>query len=165
MNFSDLSSYEPTAWSWSFPGGTPSSSTDRNPAGVTYASPGTYDVRLVARNSSGADTLVRSCAVTVTPSVSVREGGSTPAGLSLSQNYPNPFNPSSVIRFSVQTEARVRLAVYDLLGREVRVLVDGVVGPGERSVAFDGAGLPSGAYVCRLEAGGMTIHRRMMLVR
>lgn len=174
VGFFDQSSYEPTAWSWSFPGGTPSSSTDRNPSGVTYASAGSYEVRLLARNASGADTLLRSCAVTVTPAVAVMEQPAGPAGFSLAQNYPNPFNPATVIQFSVHKEngetaqggeVLVQLSVYDLLGREVRVLVNGVLPEGPHTVLFDGAGLPSGVYFYRLQAGGTMLQRRMMLVR
>jgi hypothetical protein len=57
------------------------------------------------------------------------------------------------------------LAVYDVLGREVALLVDGPVGPGEHAVHFDGTTLASGVYLCRLQAGGMVLSRAMMLLR
>jgi hypothetical protein len=58
----------------------------------------------------------------------------------------------------------VRLAVYDLLGREVAVLVNGMVEPGSHEVAFDGSGLSSGLYFCRLQAGGFMQTRKMVLL-
>jgi len=93
-----------------------------------------------------------------------------PEGMRLEQNYPNPFNGTTVIRFSVnrgevQSAKRVRLAVYDMLGREVAVLVDGMVEPGEHDLTFDGSSLASGMYLYRLEAGGFVDTKRMLLLR
>jgi aminopeptidase N len=68
----------------------------------------------------------------------------------LEQNYPNPFNPVTVIRFEVPSAGRARLAVYDLLGREVAVLLDGEQEPGTYSTSFDGTNLATGVYVYRL---------------
>ena len=65
VNFTDLSSNDPTSWSWSFPGGTPSSSTVQNPS-VTYSTPGSYDVTLTATNSSGSDGETKTGYITVT---------------------------------------------------------------------------------------------------
>ena len=94
----------------------------------------------------------------------------TPGEFALLQNYPNPFNPATVIRFSVQGgpgvgAARVRLAVYDLLGREVAVPVNGVLPAGAHSVTFDGAVLPSGVYLYRLTAAGRIATKAMVLVK
>jgi PKD repeat protein len=70
VSFTDLSANEPTSWSWTFAGGTPSSSTAQNPT-VTYATAGTYDVTLVATNSAGSDTEVKTGYITVTSAPSV----------------------------------------------------------------------------------------------
>jgi enterochelin esterase family protein len=93
-----------------------------------------------------------------------------PEGMRLEQNYPNPFNGATVIRFSVnrgevQSAKRVRLAVYDLLGREVAVLMDGVVGSGVHAVEFRAEGLSSGVYLYRLTAGGNVITRKLAYIR
>lgn len=69
----------------------------------------------------------------------------------LEQNYPNPFNPVTTIRYTVGGEAWVRLAVYDVLGREVAVLVNGVRSQGHYEAQFDASGLASGVYVYRME--------------
>jgi hypothetical protein len=92
-----------------------------------------------------------------------------PEGFSLSQNYPNPFNPTTKIRFEVPKQGLVRLAVYDVLGREVKLLVQEIKTAGTYEVEFDASGLPSGTYFYRLTAGsptgGFTQTRRMVLVK
>ena len=83
----------------------------------------------------------------------------------LEQNYPNPFNPTTTIRYSLRDLGRVSLRVYDVMGREVMVLVDGVQGAGEYAVVVDATGLSSGVYVYQLRAGGYVFTRKMMLVK
>jgi hypothetical protein len=70
----------------------------------------------------------------------------------LSQNYPNPFNPVTEIRYQISDFRYLHLAVFDLLGREVARLVDEPKAPGRYSVTFDGSGLASGVYACRMSA-------------
>ena len=88
----------------------------------------------------------------------------TPWTVSLSQNYPNPFNPSTHIRFTTSGNY-VRVKVYDAVGREVRSLVDGTYPAGEHDVIFDGTGLPSGTYYCRIESGSFHQVRTMILMK
>ena len=83
----------------------------------------------------------------------------------LEQNYPNPFNPTTTIRYSLKETGKVSVRVYDVMGREVKVLVDGVQGAGEYSVVMDATGLSSGVYVYQLRAGGLLLTRKMMLVK
>ena len=97
--------------------------------------------------------------------VGVEDGAPLPAAFSLSQNYPNPFNPSTEIEFQVAAFGRARLAVYDLLGREVSLLVDGTLDPGLHTVRFDAANLASGVYIYRLATQGHTATRTMLLMR
>jgi hypothetical protein len=73
-----------------------------------------------------------------------------PGHYHLHQNYPNPFNSSTTIRFSIPRREHVTLKVFDVLGREVAMLVDGEINPGEHSVVYDTKGLASGVYFCRL---------------
>ena len=73
-----------------------------------------------------------------------------PTAPKLEQNYPNPFNPTTVIRYQLPAVSSVRLAVYDLLGRELTVLINERKAPGSYEVKFDGAGLASGMYFYRL---------------
>ena len=78
---------------------------------------------------------------------------------------PNPMVSHAAIRYQVARAARVRLAVYDVSGREVARLVDREEGPGIREVLFDGAALPTGVYRCRLEAGETTLERIVVRLR
>ncbi len=87
----------------------------------------------------------------------------TPSAYTLTQNYPNPFNPTTVITYQLPVASHVQLAVYDVLGREVRVLVDGLMQAGTHQAAFIGSGLPSGTYVYRLRAGNWSQARMMIL--
>jgi hypothetical protein len=84
----------------------------------------------------------------------------------LRQNYPNPFNPGTTISYTLKSDGKVRLAVYDLMGREVAVLVDGVQAAGRHEVSFSGADLPSGVYFYRIvTANNEVITRRMALIK
>ncbi|MCL4400060.1 T9SS type A sorting domain-containing protein [Patescibacteria group bacterium] len=83
----------------------------------------------------------------------------------LSQNYPNPFNPTTTIQFSVQKRSLVVLKVYNILGQEVKTLVQGEISPGSHEIMFDGSSLPSGTYIYRLSAGNYTETKKMMLLK
>jgi hypothetical protein len=89
----------------------------------------------------------------------------TASDFRLEQNYPNPFNPSTQIQFTLRTSNIARLSVYDILGREVAVLVDGLMPAGAHQVTFDASGLASGIYMYRLQSGGQSITRRMILIK
>lgn len=88
-----------------------------------------------------------------------------PSDFQLYQNYPNPFNPSTTIRYSLPKQSYIRLAVYDLLGRELAVLVDGEVGAGEQEVRFDASNLSSGTYIYRLQTDGRVETKKMSLLK
>jgi hypothetical protein len=86
-------------------------------------------------------------------------------GFRLEQNYPNPFNPKTVVSYQLSVVSAVRLVVYDLLGREVRKLVEESKPAGRYQVTFDAAGLSSGIYLYRLTAGHFVETRRMVLMK
>jgi hypothetical protein len=90
-----------------------------------------------------------------------------PETFALEQNFPNPFNPGTKIGFRVWGlgSSWVRLAVYDMLGREVAVLVDEPRDPGSYTVPFSAQGMSSGMYVYRLSAGGFAQTRSMLLLK
>jgi hypothetical protein len=88
-----------------------------------------------------------------------------PREFMLQQNYPNPFNPTTVVRYQIPGASQVRLVVYDMLGREVAVLVNGKEEAGYHTAMFDGSGLASGVYLYRLTSGSYTETRKMVLVR
>ncbi|MCH8496016.1 MAG: T9SS type A sorting domain-containing protein [Balneolales bacterium] len=105
--------------------------------------------------------------------VSITDGTNTsmeaisdmPSEVKLAQNFPNPFNPTTRISYELPAESQVRLAVYDLLGRQVAVLVNDRMSPGEHSVNFNAASLSSGVYIYRLEASGVVLTQKMTLVK
>ena len=84
--------------------------------------------------------------------VAVHEPASVPATFRLDQNYPNPFNPTTIISYNLPTSSLVTIKVYDVLGRELKTLLNERQVAGEHSVRFDGSGLPSGVYFYRTEA-------------
>lgn len=103
--------------------------------------------------------------VNVLDPLSVDDGLESPREIELAQNFPNPFNPTTEIGYRISEIGRTRLAIYDLLGREVAVLVDGVQTAGSHSVTFDASRLASGMYLYKLEAGGHVITKKLMLLK
>jgi hypothetical protein len=83
----------------------------------------------------------------------------------LNQNYPNPFNPVTIINFQIPESENIRLMVYDMLGREIRTLVDGHIEAGYHQISFDGSGLNSGVYLYKLESKSFSMVRKMLLVK
>lgn len=89
----------------------------------------------------------------------------TPKALTLDENYPNPFNPSTTIRFTLPEAVPVSLTVYDMLGRKVAVLADGVLSAGQHEVQFDASHLASGTYLYRLVTAEQTFVKQMILMK
>jgi len=87
------------------------------------------------------------------------------SGYRLDQNYPNPFNPSTKITFELAKSEKVKLAVYNLLGEEVAVLVSGIRNAGSQTITFDAKEFSSGVYFYKLEAGSTVITKKMMLLK
>jgi hypothetical protein len=96
----------------------------------------------------------------------VKSGQSTrPSDFSLEQNFPNPFNPGTTITFTLQTAANVSLKVYDLLGRNVAVLLDAHEGAGRHEVRWDASSFAGGMYFYRLNAGSFDAVKNMVLAK
>ena len=127
---------------------------------------GLYEASLVISSNAGPDIFVPVRLIVSQATASA----APPAGFSLAPNYPNPFNPSTTITFSLPAPGVARLEVLDLSGRRLRVLASGHLPAGRRSVVWDGrdeAGraLPSGIYLCRLQAAGGSFTRKMLLAK
>lgn len=88
-----------------------------------------------------------------------------PTEFALYNAYPNPFNPSTTIKFDIPEAAKVRLVVYDMLGREVAVLVDAEKLAGQHTVRFDAGQLSTGTYIYRLQAGTYTQVKKLVLMK
>ena len=88
-----------------------------------------------------------------------------PEKFELSQNYPNPFNPGTKIRYQITASSPVSLKIYDVLGREIKVLVNDIMTPGKHTVKFDGTGLSSGIYFYKITAGNYSDIKRMLLIK
>ena len=88
-----------------------------------------------------------------------------PNEFALSQNYPNPFNPQTTISFTLEKSERARLAVYNLAGKEVAVLADGVQSPGSHNITFNASSLSSGIYYYRLETSDAVFAKKMILLK
>ena len=88
-----------------------------------------------------------------------------PSQYSLKQNYPNPFNPSTKIAYSIPKEGLVTLKVFDVLGREVALLVNKTQQAGNYEVIYDGSMQASGAYICKMSSGNYTSSIKMLLIK
>ncbi|MFQ5641824.1 MAG: LamG-like jellyroll fold domain-containing protein, partial [bacterium] len=126
----------------------------------------TDDVRDYSLNQNHGD-IVGTVAISgiVTAVDEENSGATVPEQFTLYQNYPNPFNPATTITYSLPKESQVKLTIFDILGREVAVLVDDVKPAGGHRVRFDASQLPSGLYFYRVAAGAFRETRRMLLVK
>ena len=84
---------------------------------------------------------------------------------SLSQNYPNPFNPVTKINYSLAHSGKAIIKIYDVLGREIRTLVNEEKPAGNHTVEFNAAGLASGVYIYRLQAGDFVSSKKMLFLK
>jgi hypothetical protein len=102
----------------------------------------------------------------ITPITSSSEDiNSIPLVHKLYQNYPNPFNPSTIVRYDLPLSSQVNLIVYDITGRQIAVLVSGVMPAGTHQVTFNAAKLNSGLYFYQLKTKEFTAIQKMMLVK
>ena len=110
----------------------------------------------------------------VTDVTDVKELSSTngvlPQSYELNQNYPNPFNPTTTINYSIPLVEfgfvpTTHLAIYDILGQEVEILINKKQNPGNYEVTWNAGNLTSGVYFCRLQVGSFIETRKMILLR
>ncbi|MCW9096319.1 MAG: T9SS type A sorting domain-containing protein [Ignavibacteriaceae bacterium] len=90
---------------------------------------------------------------------------SVPDKFSLGQNYPNPFNPSTVISFAIPSQEFVTVKVYDILGRQVKVLMNETKPAGYYEINFNASELPSGTYIYEIRAGNFVKTKKMILLK
>ena len=88
-----------------------------------------------------------------------------PSNYTLSQNYPNPFNPVTIVKYTLPENGNINLAVYDLLGREVALLINEEQSVGNYEISFDASGLASGVYIYRMQVNDFITSKKMMLLK
>lgn len=93
-----------------------------------------------------------------------------PQSFELYQNYPNPFNPVTTIRFSIPSSTngknvQTSLRIYDMLGKELTMLIDELLSPGEYEITWDARNYPSGVYFCKMISGDFAVTSKMVLVK
>ncbi len=88
-----------------------------------------------------------------------------PGEFALAQNYPNPFNPTTTIEYTLKEPSDVELVIFDMLGRQVKTLVNGRKSAGEHKISFSAGDLFSGVYFYRLKAGNYTNMKKMLVIK
>jgi hypothetical protein len=101
----------------------------------------------------------------IPPGTDVSQEWAVVENFALSQNYPNPFNPVTTISYSLQKQSEVKISVYDLLGNEVTILVNGMKPAGTHKIQFDGSNLSSGIYFYKLQSENNVISKKMALIK
>jgi len=124
-----------------------------------------YHFRIVSQNSHGTWTSADGLFSIASPLSVPTTKRPLPDHLALLQNYPNPFNPSTEITYTLPARTRVTLRVYDILGKEVALLADGLQEAGYKRVSFSAVNLPSGVYIYVLNAGTFREVRKMLILK
>jgi plastocyanin len=121
---------------------------------------GTYNYYCIPHQSLGMTGVI-----TAIPSAVEPIGSSVPGAYNLGQNFPNPFNPTTNIRFDLPKNSQVRLIVYDLLGQQQAVLVNGELSAGSYNVDWNASAYPSGIYFYSLSTDDYKAVRKMILAK
>ncbi|MFZ5518084.1 MAG: YCF48-related protein [Candidatus Zhuqueibacterota bacterium] len=125
----------------------------------------TYWYRIRAYNAIGNSAYSMEESATAGTISSVTNENDIVTRFALKQNYPNPFNPSTVIQYSIPKASQVELAVFDLLGRKLKVIVTGKQEAGIYYIKFDSQNLPAGLYFYRLRTGEFCETKKMVVVK
>jgi hypothetical protein len=97
--------------------------------------------------------------------VGVEDETTLPTEFALEQNYPNPFNPSTTFRYSIPTQSKVIIKVYDVLGNEIETLMDEEKSVGTYELTWNATSLPSGVYFYQLKSGEFISTKKMLLLK
>ncbi|MFH1527908.1 MAG: T9SS type A sorting domain-containing protein, partial [Bacteroidota bacterium] len=108
---------------------------------------------------------LRRCETPMNIVTSVEDEREIPAQFTLSQNYPNPFNPSTIIKFEIERKSLVTLKIYDILGKEVAVLINEEKYPGKYRVKFNAGRLAGGIYFYTLKTAGFYQTKKLVLLK
>ncbi len=146
------------------------SSTDTDIGGVPIPALSTFEGVLGQFSSSDPSvgyqlSPVEATDIEAQPNVGVEDGLELPSDFALLDAYPNPFNPTTTIAFELPAAAEVLVQVFDVLGKQVRVLESGSMPAGRHEVSFDATGLSSGIYMFRLESGDFVAAKTAVLMK
>ncbi|NWF88664.1 MAG: CotH kinase family protein [Ignavibacteriaceae bacterium] len=138
---------------------------DLSVAGVggTSRIPGLKSFLTARKNSINAQ--LTNLGINCTTDLEEEKASTIPNEYKLYQNYPNPFNPATTIKFDVPASGLVCLKVYNILGKEVKTLMNEYKNAGSYSVSFDAEGIASGVYLCQLKSGSTVLTKRMVLIK
>jgi hypothetical protein len=125
---------------------------------------GTYDYFVVAQYDGGVSDSSNHARIEYTLSTP-NIGSSPPTHFELLPCFPNPFNPTTTIHFAVPHSSEIRILIYDILGREVARLADGVYPAGHHQLMWNAEAMGTGLYFVRLEADGVHQERKVLLLR
>lgn len=193
VNFSDSTLNNPIAWEWHFEGGIPDVTTQQNPF-VSYTDTGWFDVKLIATNAYCSDSLViedfihvfttQSDTDTVTvgavtyyviggDTFQMWDGALVPLGVedvpteTTAKVYPNPAQSFELVQAEIEvpSAAHIEARIYDIQGREVKLLFDDNLKPGIHRLSFNKLALPSGQYVLRITTDGNITHHEKIIVQ
>jgi len=115
---------------------------------------------------SGQDEVLIDFGVNIQGLIGIRENGNAvPVSYTLEQNYPNPFNPVTKIVFDLPKSGNVQLIVSDVLGREVKQLVDEFKNAGSYTISFDASNMASGVYYYTIRVNEFSAVKKMVLIR
>lgn len=137
-------------------------------ADITDTEPGKIDLKIILNNNSNLKyELILEPAFIVGDYVEndSTEIANMPKQFALHSNYPNPFNPSTMIRYELPRQSLVELKVFDVLGREIKTLVNQLQNAGIYNTPFDASKLSSGVYFYTIKAGGYTNSKKMLLIK
>lgn len=126
---------------------------------------GTYVIGVTASGPNGTPAHIRYDTVSIAPIGIQPISSQVPAQFWLYQNYPNPFNPVTNIRFDLPRSGNVKMTIYDIMGREVAVPVNGYYGAGKYNVDFDASNIASGIYFYKIETGNYNSIKKMILIK
>ena len=125
----------------------------------------TQPILITSKFGTGSTIFSKSIRFHLTGVLGVQNENADKLSFRLDQNYPNPFNPATLIKFSIPSNGRVILKIYNVTGRLVSVLVNGNFEKGNYSVEFNGNNLPSGVYFYKLESGGYSDIKKLVLLK
>ncbi|HMT10670.1 MAG TPA: fibronectin type III domain-containing protein, partial [Ignavibacteria bacterium] len=148
---------------WTLKDSVPSASLNYTDSGLTMNT--IYHYRIFSYNSqgiSGYSNIAFDTTLNLTPVTNINSAARV---FRLFDNYPNPFNPETNISFTVPVKTNVKITIYDIAGKEVSTVLNGIMIPGEHTIIFNGNALASGVYFYRMDAGYFYDVKKMILVK